>query len=334
MSTTLEFPTLEYRHDTGSGPLPPPEPGIYICAEPIYRRVDAWSQSAVKPALTLSLADCKDQRERPRQPTPDMLRGRAGHMYILEPAEYERTLVIAPNVERRSKEGQKAWVDAAQRMIPSQITAWELECERNGWKPYHDEAFALACTLAGRTLVQPEWVEQLRAVRAAVMGNPICRASLEAPGVSEIAAFARDPASGLNVKVRLDRLVLEAGSNIDFKLSGDIGPAREPYPGIIGQIRKFRYGFQVEWTEWLFGLLNTKVLMELAFVQWDESGKRPTDPDHVVVVNLDDSDIEAARRDRERVLARIAEAQRTNVWPGFPHHARIAARPVWDMPLE
>ena len=335
MNTTA-FPVLTYTADVLAQPgrLTPPEDGVYICDEATYRRIDALAQSSVKIAVTDSLADFKFALTHPRQPTQDMLRGRAGHLYILEPAEYERSVVVMPDVGRKSAAGQAQWVEAAASMIPDRFIEWERACEGAGFKLHHDGAFALAAEMAGRTVVDPKWLEQLRAVRDAVMGHPDCAAALQAASVREVAIVATCPETGLRVKGRVDQFAVDAGHVLDFKFPTKLGPAVSPYPGIIRLIRAFRYDFQVAWYEWLFELVGMKTVMELAFVQWDDSGKTPIDTEHVVVVNLADADIEAAHTDRKRVLSRIAEAQRTDCWPGFPRLLKVAARPMWDMPLE
>lgn len=73
-----------------------------------YRAMEGLSSTDIK-AMAKSMAHFKYQQENPREDTPSLLFGRAYHKYCLEPDTFFEEFIIAPYVDRRTKEGKAKW---------------------------------------------------------------------------------------------------------------------------------------------------------------------------------------------------------------------------------
>ncbi|MDT8992844.1 PD-(D/E)XK nuclease-like domain-containing protein [Curvibacter sp. APW13] len=112
----------------------------------------------------------------------DLMRmGTAVHCMVLEPNEFKNRYVFAPrHYDRRKK------VDLA-----------ELE--------------AIAAQYPGRTILEPSERFTLEKIVTGLRNHAKARQLLAAPGQSELSIFWRDDLTGIDLKVRIDRLV-EVGS--------------------------------------------------------------------------------------------------------------------------
>lgn len=335
-TSTPTLKTLDYPLDDGVTLLEPPPDGIYVgVPESVYRRIKSLSQSQIKPAITDSLADMLHELKNPTTPNEQMLLGTATHTYALEPVAFEATIALTPTVDRRGNAGKQAWVDAGTAILgPHQQDEWLERCEAAKVEPHHDQGFAIACKLAGRTLVKPDWLALIREMAAKLLEHPTIGAALRAGGHREVAFFWTCPLTGIKCKGRLDLWNPEAELTIDLKTAARMGPARAPYPGLIKIVRSLRYDIQAAWYEQGFELaaramgLELRLLMEFGFVQ-------TTPPHHCTLVSQADLDIEAAHKDIREKMPQILEARRTGIWPGFPAHIeKLAARPDYAMSWE
>ena len=82
-----------------------------------YRKHEGVSRSELNILLTKSPMHLKYTQEHPEEDTPALLEGRAAHKLILEPETFTEEFVIAPQCDRRTKEGKEtyaAFVEAAE----------------------------------------------------------------------------------------------------------------------------------------------------------------------------------------------------------------------------
>lgn len=82
-----------------------------------YRKHEGVSRSELNILLTKSPMHFKYAQEHPEEDTPALLEGRAAHKLILEPETFTEEFVIAPQCDRRTKEGKEtyaAFVEAAE----------------------------------------------------------------------------------------------------------------------------------------------------------------------------------------------------------------------------
>ena len=114
--------------------------------------------------------------EHPVEQTPAMAFGSACHKYVLEPGDFDNEYVVAPNVDRRTKEGKEYW---AQFM------------EKN----------------AGKTIISQDDLLVMSFMTQAICACPLAKKLIYGKGETEIPFFWTDPETKEKCKVKLDRLV-------------------------------------------------------------------------------------------------------------------------------
>jgi len=74
-----------------------------------YRQNPAVNKSTLWVLWKKSPMHYKYALENPQEDTPALRFGRAFHMAVLQPEEFERNYVIAPDLDRRTKSGREEW---------------------------------------------------------------------------------------------------------------------------------------------------------------------------------------------------------------------------------
>ena len=74
-----------------------------------YRKHEGVSRSELNILLSKSPMHLKYAQENPEEDTPALLEGRAAHKIILEPETFTEEFIIAPKMDRRTKEGKAAY---------------------------------------------------------------------------------------------------------------------------------------------------------------------------------------------------------------------------------
>lgn len=162
---------------------------------------------------------------------------------------------------------------------------------------------------AGCTILNPAEYESVQRVRDGIYRHPIARGLLTAPGESEVTIEWDDHATGLACKARLDRLQDGAPVIIDLKTYGTSDPR------IIAQ-RVAKMGAHIQAAHYCDGLATVDQILpsEIRYYLICVEERAPYD---VCVVELEyDQALAAGRAERDRLMARLAECTRTNVWPG------------------
>lgn len=156
-----------------------------------YRGIKAVNWSALK-HYAKSPAHYRAYIDNPPERTPAMLLGSALHCWVLEPEEFRKRYIVAPEMDRRTRAGKEA----------------------------HAEFLALA---AGKDVLTPEQMEAVRGMGAAVRG---CHARnlVELCEVHERAITWTDPATGLACKGRPDAYSPHTGVIVDIKTTSDASP--------------------------------------------------------------------------------------------------------------
>ena len=114
--------------------------------------------------------------EHPVEQTPAMAFGSACHKMVLEPETFGEEFAIAPNVDKRTKEGKELW---------AQFT------EHN----------------AGKTIVSSDDSLAMAEMEAALENCPLANKLIRGKGESEVPFFWTDPDTGEKCKIKVDRLV-------------------------------------------------------------------------------------------------------------------------------
>lgn len=145
------------------------------------------------------------------EPTPAMRLGTAVHTLTLEPDTWESRYIVAPQVDRRTKEGKALWA--------------EFEAEAQG-----------------RELISADDRAIVSRMAEAVWRHPAAGMLLKLPGQAETTHMWKDAATGLDCKCRPDWLIDDGSLIVDLKTTEDASPA-----GFRKSIAAWRYHLQASW---------------------------------------------------------------------------------------
>jgi hypothetical protein len=148
-------------------------------------------------------------RER-KEPTPAMKLGTAIHTAVLEPDEFSKRHMVAPVVDRRSKDGKATW-----------------------------EQFVADAEAAGADLISADDFATCQAISRQVREHPTAR-KVFANGTPELSAYWTDKETGLLCKCRPDWLGLPL--IVDLKSTEDASAE-----GFAKSAWNFRYWVQAAW---------------------------------------------------------------------------------------
>ena len=156
-----------------------------------YRDRDGISSSELK-KLMQSPMHYRYWKDNPEdKDTPALLFGRACHKYVLETYDFYNEFAVAPNCDRRTKEGK---------------AEWQLFCDQN----------------KGKDIITQEQFEQIDAMRTAAYATPFVSKLLS--GEKELSFWGEDEETGLVLKCRPDCITEWNGKHIlvDYKTSQDV----------------------------------------------------------------------------------------------------------------
>ena len=123
--------------------------------------------------------------------TPSLLFGRAAHKYVLETYDFYNEFAVAPNIDRRTKEGK---------------AQWSLFCDQN----------------EGKDIITQEQFEEIDAMRNLAYATPFVAKLLS--GEKELSFWGVDEETGLVLKCRPDCITEWNGKHIlvDYKTAQDV----------------------------------------------------------------------------------------------------------------
>lgn len=156
-----------------------------------YRKAEGISSSELKKIMKSPL-HYKHYKDNPEETdTPSLLFGRAAHKYILETYDFYKEFAVAPNFDRRTKEGK---------------AQWSLFCDEN----------------EGKDIITQEQFEQIDAMRTAAYATPFVSKLMN--GDKELSFWGVDEETGLKIKCRPDCITEWNGKHIliDFKTATDV----------------------------------------------------------------------------------------------------------------
>lgn len=155
------------------------------------------------------------------------------------------------------------------------------------------------------------------AMSEAVLAHAGARAVFERPGDAEVSAFAKDPATGVWVRARADRL--NDGELVDLKTTTGSASAagfgrdaaKHGYP-----VQEAHYADTFEWV--------TGRRLPMTFVVVEKRA-----PHFVAIHRLDDLTRIAARDLAARARALYAECTATDTWPAYGDDILTTQMPGW-----
>ncbi len=200
-----------------------------------YRQMEGISKSSLE-LFKKSPLHYKYSLENPKEDTPSLLFGRAAHKYILEKEDFFNEFVIAPDIDRRTKDGKETW---AQFILSSE----------------------------GKDVISVKDFEQIQEMDKAIDAVPLARQLLT--GEHEVSYFWEDVPTGEMCKCRPDCLTTFDGKPfaVDYKTADGCADGQ-----FERNVRKFNYKLQSGmYTE---GLLNCE-LTEFGFAFVAQEKKPP-----------------------------------------------------------
>jgi exodeoxyribonuclease VIII len=171
------------------------QPGIYFdISNEDYHAGDGVSKSqldflAKSPALLQWVKDAPEDEE--KKSALDM--GTALHCLLLEPDEFDKRFIIAPEFNRRTSQGKA-----------------------------DEEAFLKSVADRGATVMTAEEGRKLRLMRESAMAHPVGRFLLEATGHCEVSMYWNDEATGELCRIRPDKWLPDHRIIVDVKKVGDM----------------------------------------------------------------------------------------------------------------
>jgi len=187
-----------------------PEIGIYpnVPAEE-YFAWEAMNRSTLEHAGR-SMLHLRAAMTTPSESSDAMDLGTALHCAVLEPDAFARRYVVAPKVDRRTKEGKATW-----------------------------ESFVAG--LGDKKILEADDAEACKAMSDAIRCHDRAATLLDVPGESEVCVVWDDAETGIRCKARIDRYA--AG-----KIGVDVKTTRNASPGAFSKsVFDFGYHRQVAW---------------------------------------------------------------------------------------
>lgn len=149
-----------------------------------YRKAEGVSSSELK-QMVKSPAHYRYWKDNPDDTdTPALLFGRACHKYVLETYDFYKEFAVAPNVDRRTKEGKEIW------------NKFVAESE-------------------GKDVITEEQFEVIDAMRNAMLATPFVSKLIN--GEHEVSLFWTDEDTGIKCKCRPDSLNDKLNIVVDYK---------------------------------------------------------------------------------------------------------------------
>ena len=149
-----------------------------------YRAREGISSSELKKIMKSPL-HYKHWKDNPENTdTPDLLFGRAAHKYILETYDFYNEFAVAPNCDRRTKEGKSEWT---------------LFCDQN----------------KGKDIITQEQFEKIEEMRKVMLATPFVSKLIN--GEHEISYFWTDEDTDLKCKCRPDSINHKLKIVVDYK---------------------------------------------------------------------------------------------------------------------
>lgn len=173
-----------------------------------YRQAEGISRSELNTILTKSPMHFLYESTHPKEDTPALAFGRATHKAVLEPETFDEEFVVAPKVDKRTKEGKETW---------------NKFVEESG----------------GREVITEEDLETLQDMKAVIYHD--IHASTFLNGIHEQSYFWTDAATGEKCKVRPDCIAEVDGKKyiVDYKTTDSCADG-----AFERSVRKYGYKFQ------------------------------------------------------------------------------------------
>jgi hypothetical protein len=254
-----------------------------------YHAVDALGSSTLRKVLSASPAHAMAAL-RNREENASQRLGTALHALLLEPAKFEAQIAIAPECDRRTKDGKATW------------EAFQEQAE-------------------GRTVITADQGESLRGMVEAVRSSKAAAGLLRMANKREVSLFAADPLTGLPIKARLDAWAPSDRGEfiVDIKTTSGLA-ARSDFERTLAS---YGYGVQAAFYLRVARAAGMKV-SEFIFIAVETS-----DPYGVGCYALDEEILALFEPEVDRGIQAWAEAARDRVYRAYPDKVQKLGAPRW-----
>ena len=234
------------------------------------RRSDLWQ-------IRLSPEKYRYLTEHPEKQTPALVFGSMVHKLLLEPKTFSREFIVAPQVDRRTRDGREAWREFL---------------ERN----------------AGKTGIMQDEYEQAQEMVQAVLRHPI--ASKLMHGKTEEPFFFTDGVTGEQCKCRVDLLTELDGKPVVVDYKTAVLADTEVFSKKL-----FQYGYHLQAYMYTEAVMLSMVLPErprFVFIAQEKDK-----PYSVNCIEVSEEVMDAGEREFRRLMNILHECKETGYWYGY-----------------
>ncbi|EHM9344675.1 exodeoxyribonuclease VIII [Salmonella enterica] len=204
--------------------------------------------------------------------------GTALHCRILEPEEFSKRFIIAPEFNRRTSAGKE-----------------------------EEKTFLEECARTGRTVLTAEEGRKIELMYQSVMALPLGQWLVESAGYAESSVYWEDPETGILCRCRPDKIIPEFHWIMDVKTTADIQRFRTAYYDYRYHVQDAFYsdGYRAQ-----FGEIPTFVFLVASTTA--ECGRYPVE----IFMMGEDAKL-AGQREYRRNLQTLAECLNNDEWPAI-----------------
>ncbi|EKA9228887.1 exodeoxyribonuclease VIII [Salmonella enterica] len=204
--------------------------------------------------------------------------GTAFHCRVLEPEEFSKRFIIAPEFNRRTSAGKE-----------------------------EEKTFLEECARTGRTVLTAEEGRKIELMYQSVMALPLGQWLVESAGYAESSVYWEDPETGILCRCRPDKIIPEFHWIMDVKTTADIQRFRTAYYDYRYHVQDAFYsdGYRAQ-----FGEIPTFVSLVASTTA--ECGRYPVE----IFMMGEDAKL-AGQREYRRNLQTLAECLNNDEWPAI-----------------
>ncbi|EAT2431874.1 exodeoxyribonuclease VIII [Salmonella enterica subsp. enterica serovar Putten] len=204
--------------------------------------------------------------------------GTAFHCRILEPEEFSKRFIIAPEFNRRTSAGKE-----------------------------EEKTFLEECARTGRTVLTAEEGRKIELMYQSVMALPLGQWLVESAGYAESSVYWEDPETGILCRCRPDKIIPEFHWIMDVKTTADIQRFRTAYYDYRYHVQDAFYsdGYRAQ-----FGEIPTFIFLVASTTA--ECGRYPVE----IFMMGEDAKL-AGQREYRRNLQTLAECLSNDEWPAI-----------------
>ncbi|EAY8211509.1 exodeoxyribonuclease VIII [Salmonella enterica] len=204
--------------------------------------------------------------------------GTAFHCRVLEPEEFSKRFIIAPEFNRRTSAGKE-----------------------------EEKTFLEECARTGRTVLTAEEGRKIELMYQSVMALPLGQWLVESAGYAESSVYWEDPETGILCRCRPDKIIPEFHWIMDVKTTADIQRFRTAYYDYRYHVQDAFYsdGYRAQ-----FGEIPTFVFLVASTTT--ECGRYP-----VEIFMMGEEAKLAGQREYRRNLQTLAECLNNDEWPAI-----------------